>query len=52
MQTLKPLLHIPADSGHRFRTKAATHSGRRRPLIPDDSGHPLKGNLAADSGAG
>ena len=30
---------IPEQSGHRFRSKAATDSDSFRPLIPEQSGH-------------
>jgi len=32
-------LRIPAYVGHRFRSKAATHSGNSRPPIPAQAGH-------------
>ena len=39
-------LHIPLDSGHLFRSIAATHSGSFRPPIPEHFGHLFR-NISA-----
>ena len=39
-------LRIPTHSGHRFRSKSATHSGASRPPVPIHSGRPFRSNPA------
>ena len=34
-------MHIPDEAGHRFRLIPATDSGRSRPPIPEQAGHPF-----------
>jgi len=33
-------VRVPAETGHPIRPKPATQSGRNRPPVPVDSGHP------------